>query len=132
MPIGLVERLPLSVRIVPYIINGGGVLIQAGPAGDIQFPWDAELQEILFAGRPIDGSMSIDLLVGDTDDFPDGQTSMVGSGTYPSISSAQNARFSDFDDWDTTHFDAGTMVSLVVLDATNFDFMTVSVIVRQL
>ena len=132
MPIGLVERLPLSVHIVPYIVNGGGVVIQPGPAGDIHWPWDAELQRICFAGRPIDGTMSIDLLVGELVDFPDGQVSMVGDGTYPTITSAQNAEFDDFDGWTTTHFAAGTMSSLVVLANTNFDFMTISVIVRSL
>lgn len=132
MPIGLVERLPLTVHIVPYIVNGGGVSVQPGPAGDIHWPWDAELVRICFAGRPIPGTMSIDLLVGEMMDFPDDQVSMVGSGTYPNITDAQNAEFDNFTDWTTTHFSAGTMSSLVVLDNDVFDFMTISVIVRSL
>lgn len=132
MPIPPSPRLPLSLHPVPHIINGGGVLIQSGPAGDLHWPWDAELVRIHFFGRPIAGSMTIDILTGPVADYPDSLVSMVGSGIHPSITDEAYTVFEDFDDWDSTHFDAGTMSSLVVTDNENFDFCTVELIVRSL
>lgn len=132
MPIEIVTRNPLSLHPVTFIINGGGVAIQPGAAGDLVFPWDAEFVRLHFNGRPIDGSMELDILLSAPGDFPDGAVSMVGAGTPPAIANDREVVFEDPGDWDTTHFDAGSVASLVVNSSTNFDFMTITMIVRSL
>jgi len=98
---------------VAYVIDNGGVAIETGIDGDIQFPFACTLNSwTLLADQS--GSITIDLWKDAYANYPPDNSDSITNGNEPAISSATKATDTDISNWSDVTIDEGDIVRINV------------------
>ena len=115
-----------------FVIGNGTDVITPGEKGHIEVPYPCDIQSIrLFADAS--GSIVVDLWKDTYANFPPTiADNVTGTGTKPTLSSAQKSEVTDFTDYTTTTLAAGDVIAYYVEDSVNtVKRVTISIRVRK-
>lgn len=112
---------------VSAIIGGTGDVIEAGVAGDIQFPYACDIISVSLVADQT-GSIELDLRVADYDDLP--PTTSICASTRPKITNGAKSKDTTLTGWDT-FIPADGVMRVHVLSASTITRVTLSFKLRK-
>lgn len=114
-----------------FVIGNGTDAITTGQKGHIEVPYPCDIQSIrLFADAS--GSIVVDLWKDTYANFPPTiADNVTGTGTKPTLSSAQKSELTDFANYTTTTFAAGDVIAYNVDSVNAVKRVTISIRVRK-
>ena len=114
---------------VEYVIDGGGSAITTGFKGYLYIPFGCTLTAWTLLADTT-GSITVDITNDSYANYGT-NTSMVGTGTKPNISSATKGQQTSITGWTTTSISAGNVVGFNVTAATTVTRVTVALTVTR-
>jgi len=112
---------------IQLIIDGGGSTIVTGNAGDIEVPFDCEIQKVTLLAKE-SGSIQIDIYNGTYASHP--PSSSITASAIPSISSSTKYQDSTLTGW-TKSLTGGTILRFNVDSVTTITRCTISLEIKK-